>query len=172
MSTRVALSIALGVVGALALVGLYLGIVTWAQGPDHALQLLWDDRLFVGLISAGFGTQVGLFSYVRLLQRALAHNSMALTGAGTATSSISMVACCAHHLADVLPIVGLSGLAVFLVEFRTPLMLVGLATNALGIAVMLGELRRIEGGYRLVVRHFEGDTKAASWSSDRRLGVP
>ncbi|HEY6203894.1 MAG TPA: hypothetical protein VI056_12745 [Candidatus Limnocylindria bacterium] len=172
MSSRVALSIALGVVGALALVGVYLGIVAWAQGPDHALELIWDDRVFVGLISSGFGTQIGLFTYVRLMQRALARESIALTGAGTATSSISMVACCAHHLAEVLPIVGLSGLAVFLVDFRTPLMLVGLATNALGIAVMLRELRRIGGGYRLVVRHVEGDRRAVSWSSHRRPGVP
>ena len=150
MIRRIALSIALGLVGALALVGLYLGIVTWAQGADHALELLWSDRLFVGLISAGFGTQVGLFVDLQLLQRAMARESVALAGAGTATSSISMVACCAHHLADVLPIVGLSGLAVFLVEFRTPLMLLGIATNLAGIAVMLRQLMRIRGGYRLV----------------------
>jgi len=150
MTRRVALSIAGGLVGALALVGLYLGIVTWAQGADHALELLWSDRLFVGLISAGFGTQVGLFTYLKLLQRAMARESVALAGAGTATSSISMVACCAHHLVDVLPIVGLSGLAVFLVEFRTPLMLLGIATNLVGIAVLLRQLLRIRGGYRLV----------------------
>lgn len=145
MSRRAALSIALGTLGALALVGLYLGIVTWAQGSEHALELLWGDRLFVGLIGAGFGTQVGLFTYVRLLQRALARESVALAGAGTATSSISMIACCAHHVADVLPVLGLSGLAVFLVEARTPLMLLGLATNAVGIAVMVRELRRTTG---------------------------
>lgn len=150
MIRRIALSIALGLAGALALVGLYLGIVTSAQGADHALELLWSDRLFVGLISAGFGTQVGLFVDLQLLQRAMARESVALAGAGTATSSISMVACCAHHLADVLPIVGLSGLAVFLVEFRTPLMLLGIATNLAGIAVMLRQLMRIRGGYRLV----------------------
>lgn len=152
MTRRAALSIAAGVLGAAALVGLYLGIVTVAQGAEHALELLWGDRLFVGLISAGFGTQVGLFTYLRLLQRAMARESVALAGAGTATSSISMVACCAHHLADLLPIVGLSGLAVFLVEWRTPLMLLGIATNLVGIAVMLRELRRIRGGYRLVPR--------------------
>jgi len=152
MTRRAALSIAFGLVGATALVGLYLGIVTWAQGSEHAFELLWDDRIFVGLISAGFGTQVGLFTYLRLLQRAMARESVALAGAGTATSSVSMVACCAHHLADVLPIVGLSGLAVFLVEFRTPLMLLGIATNVVGIVVMLSQLRRIRGGYRLVSR--------------------
>jgi len=141
----------MGLLGAAALVSLYLGIVTWAQGVDHALELLWSDRLFVGLISVGFGTQVGLFTDLRLLQRAMARESVALAGAGTATSSISMVACCAHHVADVLPIIGLSGLAVFLVEFRTPLMLLGLATNLIGIAVMLRQLLRIRGDYRLAL---------------------
>lgn len=150
MNRRAAISVALGALGAAALIGLYLGLVTWAQGPEHALELLWGDRLFVGLISAGFGTQVGLFTYLRLLQRAMARESVALAGAGTATSSVSMVACCAHHIADVLPILGLSGLAVFLVELRTPLMLLGIATNLVGIAVMLRQLRRIRGGYRLV----------------------
>ncbi|MBI2773660.1 MAG: hypothetical protein HYX56_04105 [Chloroflexi bacterium] len=134
--------------GAGALVALYLGLVTWAQGPEHALDLLWDDRLFVGLIGAGFGTQVGLFTYLRLLQRAMARESVALAGAGTATSTASMLACCAHHVADVLPILGLSGLAVFLVEFRTPLMLLGIVTNGVGVAVMLRELRRARGHYR------------------------
>ena len=148
---RVLVAIVLGAAGALALTGLYLGIVTWAQGYEHALELLRDDRLFVGAISLGFGTQVGLFAYVRMLQRAMARSSVAFAGAGTATSSVSMVACCAHHLSDVLPIVGLSGLAVFLVEFRTPLMLFGIATNLVGIAVMVRELRRIRGHYRLAV---------------------
>lgn len=141
----------LGALGALALAGLYLGIVTWAQGSEHAIELLWDDRLFVGAIALGFGTQVGLFSYVRMLQRAVARSSVALAGAGTATSSVSMVACCAHHLADVLPVVGLSGAAVLLVELRTPLMLIGIATNLVGIAVMLRELRRMRGHYRMAV---------------------
>ena len=152
MTRRAALSIALGLAGAAALVGLYLAIVTWAQGPEHALELLWGDRIFVGLIGAGFGTQVGLFAYLRLLQRAMARESVALAGAGTATSSVSMVACCAHHLADVLPIVGLSGFAVFLVDFRTPLMVLGIATNVVGVLVMLRQLRRIRGGYRIVSR--------------------
>ena len=152
VTRRAALSLAFGALGAAALIGFYLGLVTWAQGAEHALELLWGDRVFVGLISAGFGTQVGLFTYLGLLQRAMARESVALAGAGTATSSVSMVACCAHHLADVLPILGLSGLAVFLVELRTPLMLLGIATNLVGIAVMLRQLRRIRGGYRGVAR--------------------
>lgn len=153
MTRRVALSIALGVLGTSALVGLYLGIVTLAQGPEHAFELLWSDRVFVGLIGAGFGTQIGLFTYVRLLQRALARGSVVIAGAGTATSSVAMVACCAHHLADVLPIIGLGGLAVFLVELRTPLIVLALATNALGIGITVRQIQRIQAGYHVVMRH-------------------
>ena len=143
MNRRLALAIGAGLGGALALIALYLGIVSWAQGREHALELIWSDRVFVGLISGGFGTQVGLFTYLKALQRA-ARGSAALAGTGTATSSVSMVACCAHHVADVLPILGLSGLAVFLVEFRTPLMLLGIGTNLVGIAVMVRALRRFQ----------------------------
>lgn len=152
MSRRGALSIAFGLLGALALVALYLGLVSWAQGRDHALELLWSDRAYVGVIGAGFGIQVGLFAYLRMLQRAMARESIVVAGMGTATSSVSMVACCAHHLADVLPVIGLSGLAVFLVDLRTPLMLLGILTNLAGVGAMLWQLRRIRAGYRLVAR--------------------
>lgn len=152
MTHRVALPIALGAASALALVGLYLGVATWGESADHAVALLWNDWLFVALISGGFGAQVGLFTYLRLLQRAMARGSAALVGAGTATSSVSMVACCAHHLADVLPIVGLSGIAVFLVEYRAPLMLLGIAANVAGLAVMLRQLWRIKASYRFALR--------------------
>jgi len=152
VSRRVAVAASLGVLGALALVGLYLGIVSWAQGSEHAFELLWDDRLFVGLISAGFGTQVGLFAYVRMLRRSMARESLALAGAGTATSSVSMIACCAHHLTDVLPVIGLSGLAIALNDFRTPLMLVGIAVNLAGIAVMIRELRWTRARYEVIAR--------------------
>jgi hypothetical protein len=50
-----------------ALVGLYLGLVTWAQGFGHATDLLWGDRYFVAAIAAGFGLQVGLFVHLRRL---------------------------------------------------------------------------------------------------------
>jgi hypothetical protein len=53
-----------------------------------------------------------------------------------------MVACCAHHVADVLPILGLTAAATFLAQYRTAFMLVGLGTTLVGIGVMLGILYR------------------------------
>jgi hypothetical protein len=135
---------AAGAVAGLLLVGLYLGLVTWAQGLGHARELLWNDRYFVAGIAAGFGIQVGLFIHVRrLVAKAAAGSAAGITAAGTGTSTVAMVACCAHHVADALPVLGLSGAAIFLNDYRIPLMASGLAVNALGVAFML----------RLVVMH-------------------
>ncbi len=133
-----------GALAALLLVALYLGLVTWAQGLDHARELLWDDRYFVAAIAAGFGLQVGLFTYLRVvLPRRAAASAAGLTAAGSGTSTAAMVACCAHHLTDALPVLGLSGAAVFLTDYRDWLMAIALAMNALGVAFMLAvQLRR------------------------------
>jgi hypothetical protein len=53
-----------------------------------------------------------------------------------------MVACCAHHVTDVLPILGLTAAAAFLAEYRQAFMLLGLGTTILGIIFMLGILIR------------------------------
>ena len=127
-----------GAAAAALLVALYLGLLAWAQDWAHARELLWGDRYFVSAIALGFGTQVGLYVHLRqTLHRRRLAASTAVTAAGTGTSSVAMVACCAHHLADVLPLVGLSSLAVFLGDYRVPLMALGIGVNAIGVAVML-----------------------------------
>ena len=52
-------------------------------------------------------------------------------------STVAMVACCAHHVTDVLPILGLTAAATFLADYRLAFMLVGLGTTLLGIVYML-----------------------------------
>jgi hypothetical protein len=48
-----------------------------------------------------------------------------------------MVACCAHHVTDVLPILGMTAAATFLARYRTPFMLSGLGMTIAGIIIML-----------------------------------
>ena len=136
--------LAAGTAAAAFLTGFYIALVSLAQGFDHALELITGDWYFVGPIVLGFGTQMGLFFYLRAKVRLRqgTGTTKALAGAGTGTSTVSMVACCAHHLTDVLPIVGLSGAALFLNEFRGPLMGVGILTNGVGIWVMLRVIRK------------------------------
>lgn len=54
------------------------------------------------------------------LRRLHARTPAAGVAASTATSGVAMLACCAHHLAEVLPVVGLSGAALFLAEVKLP----------------------------------------------------
>jgi hypothetical protein len=133
-----------GLLGALGLTALYLGIVTLAESSAHALDLFREDAPYVVPIILGFGAQVGLFTHLKLGLHLPdgARTAGALTGASGGTSTVAMVACCAHHLTDVLPIIGLSAAATFLAEYKFWFMAVGLAMNFVGIAVMLRLLRR------------------------------
>ncbi len=134
--------LAAGTAAAALLAGLYVAIVGLVQGLDHALDLITGDWYFVIPIVLGFGAQVGLFVFARTrLRRRLGGATKALTGAGTGTSTVSMVACCTHHLADVLPVLGLSGAALFLNDYRGPLMALGIISNAAGIVWMTRMIR-------------------------------
>ncbi|MBI4200253.1 MAG: hypothetical protein HY535_07260 [Chloroflexi bacterium] len=133
------LPILFGLAASGLLVLLYLGIVAWAQGWAHAVDLLAQDRAFVAAIALGFGVQAGLYSHLRLV----VHHRMRLaaptatTAAGTGASSAAMVACCLHHVTDVLPVLGLSGAAIFLHDYRVPFMVAGLAVNGVGVLLMV-----------------------------------
>ena len=127
-------------VGAGLLTLLYFGIVSWAEGWQHAIELFWQDRWIVLPIILGFGVQSALYIVLKkrlFLPVESTGPSGALTGAGGGMSTVAMVACCAHHVTDVLPILGLTAAAAFLAEYRTVFMLVGLSTTLLGIIVML-----------------------------------
>ncbi len=120
---------------------MYLGIISLAQGVEHAFEQLATDAVFVGLIAAGFGTQIALFVELRAVDR-LHRSAAAVTAAGTGTSAAAMLACCAHHLVDLLPLLGLSAAAIFLNAYQTPLFLVSIGMNLIGIVVIARQLQR------------------------------
>jgi hypothetical protein len=128
--------------GTLVLSGLYLGVVSLAESPGHALDLFWQDRWLVLPILLTFGAQVGLYAFARAGALLAPTAAGASTAAGGGMSTVAMVACCVHHATDVLPIVGVSLAATFLTTWKTPLMGFGLAVNLAGIVVMLWLIRR------------------------------
>ena len=137
---RIGWPVGAGIIGAMFLSMIYLGIVSLAESPQHAIDLFWEDRLIVIPIILGFGVQMAL--YVILKKRLFApvpHTgpSGTLAGASGATSTLAMVACCAHHVTDVLPILGLTAATTFLAEYRITFMLVGLGMTVVGIATMV-----------------------------------
>ena len=131
--------IAFGLLAALGLLVFYLGVIILAQDWAHAIQQLAEDRWYVGAIAGGFGTQIGLFMYLRGMRIRAAAGGVA---ASTGTSTAAMLACCAHHLVDVAPILGLSRTVIFLNAYKMPLLWLGIAINLIGIAYLLRKIRQ------------------------------
>ncbi len=125
--------------------GIYFGLLTWAQGWNSALSLFESNRGYVIPIWISFGIQAALYSILRfrlfIPTTSTAHTG-AVMGTSGGTSITAMVACCLHHVTDVLPVLGLSAAATFLTRYQRPFMLVSLGMNILGILVMLFILDR------------------------------
>lgn len=131
-----------GAGAALLLIIIYLGLITLAQDWQHALQQTSELWYWVLALAFGFGTQVGLFSFIR---KSLSERRAAATGSVAASGGVSagaMAACCAHHLADILPLLGLAGAAVFLVRYQTFFIILGVLSNIVGITIMLETIQR------------------------------
>jgi hypothetical protein len=132
--------------GSTAMAGIYLGILGGLQGWAFAFGQLGRDAVYVLPIIIAFGIQAALYSILRL--RLFVPVSPrgapgAVMGVNGGTSTAAMVACCLHHAANVLPVLGLSAAAAFLGRYQRPFMQVSLAMNIAGIVIMLGTLRRL-----------------------------
>ena len=105
---------------------------------------VWENFTFswylIAGIITGFGVQIGLWVYLKNIIRI--KRGGAMSGASGAVSGTAMLACCAHHAADVLPVVGLSGAAIFLARYQRPFLILGLLVNLLGIVYMITLLKK------------------------------
>lgn len=95
-------------------------------------------------ISMLFGIQIGLYSFVKAMQKKVSKAGVVVSGS---VSSISMIACCTHHLTDIFAVIGLTAIALFLAKYQTWFLLLALASNLFGVGVMLRMLKecRIKG---------------------------
>ena len=129
-----------GTIAAAALIAFYLTILTLVNSFEHAISELARMWYFILPLSSGFGTQVGLYFYIKNF---IAEKTAAASVAGAGgLSGASMVACCAHHLTDFLPILGLSAFAIFLDKYQLTFILIALFSNFLGVVYMLSVMKK------------------------------
>lgn len=124
-------------VGALGLLAFYLAVTKLTGMPPSQIWALWP---WILVLVAGFGIQVGLYTRLRNCQKG-SDGKMVATSGGI--SGVAMVACCAHHLTDVLPILGLSAAAIFLVQYQTWFLALGVVSNILGIGYLGRMVRKM-----------------------------
>ncbi len=133
-------SIRHGLIALVAMALFYVVVVRAASGSwNHLADQLRQDRYYLAAILVGFGTQVALVSELRHRHR---HGrGAALTaGVGAGASTAGMIACCAHHLAELLPVIGAASAAGFLTDYRIPFMLVGITINAVAVVLVARRL--------------------------------
>ncbi|MBI4438714.1 hypothetical protein HY640_02175 [Candidatus Woesearchaeota archaeon] len=133
------LPVAIGMAGTAAMLAFYLVIQTLLTGSfAYAASELLRTWYWLIAISAGFGTQLGLFAYMHKK----AKEAKATLAANGTISTGSMVMCCAHHLTDTLPFLGISAIAVILSRYQTFFYLVAIFSNLIGITIMVRAIQK------------------------------
>ena len=123
-----------GFLGTSLLLIVYFSIVTLVSGWGFAQDQFSKFWYFVVTLAIGFGIQVALFSYLNNLVR---HNvSAKVVATSGATSTAAMISCCSHYLSNILPILGIAGVATFVSQYQVRIFWVGLAFNLAGIIIM------------------------------------
>lgn len=146
-----------GLAGSAGLLLLFFGVLSIANSPMHAVTQFFSGWYWILALTLGFGTQVGLYVWMQnqfLGSTGVVGKEIAATGT---VSGTSMAACCAHHLSDVLPLLGIGALSLFLNRFQLSFIVVGVFSNLLGIIYMLKTAQK-HGvlSNHFVLRHAEG----------------
>src|SRR5574341_32482 len=114
-----------------------ISIASLAEGSfEKGFQVFLANGIFVYLIPLAVGLQMGLFRYHRNMtfENKLC-GSEKVGVAGSAASSLAMVACCLHHVSDLLPTVGLIlATSSFLTQYQDAIITIGLVANMTGSA--------------------------------------
>lgn len=125
-----------GFLAGVALLSVYFLVMGLASGSwSYTVNQLVNLRYWITALVLGFSIQVGLFSYLKNCHKETKLGQGAVV-TGTGTSSLSMLACCAHHLTDVLPLLGLSAVSLVLVRYQTWFLSLGILSNLVGIFLM------------------------------------
>ena len=132
-----------GSAGSAVLLLLYFGILSWSNSFAHAIEELGKIWMWILPLTLGFGVQAGLFSYIKITSKRKADlTSTASVAAAGGVSTTAMVACCMHHVTDVLPVLGASAASIFLIQYQEVFLAVGVVSNLLGIFIMLRVIQK------------------------------
>ena len=141
---RIGKHVLVGMVAGASLLLTYSVVLVLLQGFGHALEQTGKLWYWLLALATGFGIQIGLFSFLRQGIRERQKSATAGIATSGSISAGSMVACCAHHLTEILPLIGLSSLTAFLASYQVFFMVIGILANIIGITIMLETIQRLE----------------------------
>ncbi len=119
--------------GAFVLIlAVYFGVVGAISGFDFARDQFSQFRYFLLALALGFAIQVGLYVHLKHMVASHGVSGKVVAVSGT-TSTAAMVSCCAHYLANIVPLLGVAGFFTVVAQYQIELFWAGLAFNAAGV---------------------------------------
>ncbi len=108
-----------------------VGLIT---EPSFAKEQFIKYWYFLISLAVGFGLQIGMYVYLKtaIQNHNMAHTKQAVAVTGT-TSTLTMISCCAHYLANIVPILGIAGFLTVIAQYQVQFFWAGLAFNLFGI---------------------------------------
>lgn len=137
-------SIIKGLTAAFILIVVYFIIVSLVSGWTFAQGQFRQFWYYIITLAIGFGTQVGLYGYLRSMIKDVSPRVVATSGA---TSTAAMISCCAHYLVNILPILGAVGIITVISQYQVQLFWVGLVLNFTGVAYMANKVYKFPKAY-------------------------
>ena len=147
MANNVKTTINGGILAVAILLGLYFGVLTVLSGWDFTISQFNEFWPYIVSLAAGFGIQVGLFLRLRQLTVSHHHANQAVAASG-ATSTVAMLACCTHYLANILPVLGAVGAVSLIAQYQIQLFWIGLAFNTAGLVYIAWQFRTAKRAFR------------------------
>lgn len=127
-----------GLIGAIGLSIFYwLVLYLVTRDPFHPLKQFVLYKYWMSALVVGFGAQFSLFWYLRIIKRGIAASTKSTMVASAGVSTTAMIACCAHHVIDVLPLLGFSAAALLLSKYQAHFLFLGVLSNLSGIGIMV-----------------------------------
>ena len=139
VATNVAKSVLYGTLASIILLGVYFSVLTLVSGWSFAQSQFASFRYFIISLVVGFGIQIALYQYIK----SLVHDGQGMgkvVGVSGTTSTTAMISCCAHYLVNLVPILGVTGLATFVSQYQIKIFWVGLAFNIFGIVFISNKI--------------------------------
>lgn len=121
-----------GLIGTSALLAVYFSVVSLISGWPFVLNQFGRFWYFIVGLAIGFGIQIGLYTYLKNAIHQKNASGGVLIASGT-TSTFVMLSCCAHYLANVLPIIGATGVISLIGQYQVEFFWIGLVFNIVGI---------------------------------------
>lgn len=118
---------------------IYFSVVSLISGWWFALSQFNRFWYFIVGLAIGFGIQIGLYAYLKTFLRQKNNTGKVLAVSG-ATSTAAMLSCCAHYLANILPIIGVSGIVGLAGQYQIELFWLGLVLNIFGIIYIVRKI--------------------------------